>query len=182
MKRLLPIISIPAVIFFALSSVPTSLNATPAFSLSVDEGSITVAKPFSIELTVSWEGDAEKYLVERPRLKLPQGITQSGTSYSTSAKENICFLRYRYTLIAGTAGTDVLEPVEISYWEKNSGDARTARTDALTFKVSTWHEAALQRYRIPAVVLLIFTSLFAVLLVLSIKKKSRASQFPPMAP
>jgi len=175
MKRFLPIISIPALVFFALSSFPTPLNAAPALSLSVDEGSIIVRKPFSIELTISWEGDAEQYLVETPRLKLPQGITQSGSSYSTSAKENMYFLRYRYTLCAATAGTHVLDPVETNYWERNAGEAQTARTGALTFKVSTRAEVALTRYGIPGALLLIFISFFIAASVLSTKKKKAVS-------
>jgi hypothetical protein len=177
MKRLLPIVSIPALII-ALSSFPISVNAAPALSLSTDEEIIIVGKPFSIQLTISWEGDVETYLVETPRVKLPDGITQSGSSYSTSAKDTMYSLCYRYTLSAAATGPYVLDPVEISYWEKNAGDTRTARTDALHFTVSSRSEAALKRYRIPGVALLICISLFSTLFVLSTKKKWAGSAAP----
>jgi hypothetical protein len=75
----------------------------------------------------------------------------------------------------------VLDPVEISYWEKNAGDARTARTEALRFTVGSRSKATLQRYRIPGAVLLIFISLFAALFVLSTKKKKADSVIEPHA-
>jgi len=171
MKRLLPAISIPALILIALVSIPTPSNAAPAFSLSTEEKIILVGKPFSITLTISWEGDADEYLVETPRLKLPEGITQSSSAYSTSVADATHSLCYRYTLSAAATGDYALDPVEISYWEKTAGDARTARTEALRLTVSSRSEAALQQYRIPVVVLLIFISLFATLFVLSTKKK-----------
>lgn len=181
MKRLLPVISIPALILSALASIPTPSHAAPALSLSTEEKIIRVGNPFSITLTISWEGDAEEYLVETPRLKLPEGITQTSSAYSTSAKDATHSLRYRYTLSAAATGDYALDPVEISYWEKNAGDARTARTDALRFTVSSRSEAALQRYRIPGVVLLIFISLFATLFVFSTKKKKADSVIVPHA-
>ena len=66
MKRFFPVISIPALIFFALSVFPAQSNGAPVLSLSVDTGSIVVRKPFCIELTISWKGDADQYLVETP--------------------------------------------------------------------------------------------------------------------
>lgn len=181
MKRLLPVIFVPALILIALASIPTPTHAAPALSLFTEEDIIVVGKPFSITLTISWEGDAETYLVETPRLKLPEGITQSSSAYSTSAKDATHSLCYRYTLSAAATGGYVLDPVEISYWEKNDGDARTARTDALRFMVGSRSEAALWRYRIPGVVLLIFISLFATLFVLSTKKKRAENSIDPHA-
>jgi len=171
MKRFLPAICIPALIFFVLFSFIIPLNASPSVSLSLNEKIIIVREPFSMELSISWEGDPEQYLVETPHLKLPQNMTQSSSSYSTSAQENRYCLRYRYTLCAATAGSYVLDPVEINYWEKDAGDARIARTDALAFIVSSWSEAVVKRYWIPGVVVLIFISLFSMLFVLSTKKK-----------
>lgn len=178
MKRLSPATSITTLVFFVLPFCPASLNAVPSLSLSVDEGGLVVRKPFSVELIISWEGDPEQYLVETPHLKLPEGIVRSGTSYSTSAKENMYYLRYQYTLCAATAGSYVLDPVEISYWEKDAGEARIARTEELHFTVSAWSEAALKRYWVPGVVLLIFISLFMMLFVLSTKKKRPATTAP----
>jgi hypothetical protein len=181
MKRLLSVIFVPALVLIALASIPTPSNAAPALSLCMEEDIIVVGIPFFITITISWKGDAEAYLVETPRLKLPEGITQSSSAYSTSATDAMHSLRYRYTLSAAATGNYVLDPVEISYWEKSAGDSRTARTDALRFTVSSRSEAALQRYRIPGVVLLIFISLFATLFVLSTKKKKADSVIEPHA-
>ncbi len=181
MKRLVPIISIPALIVLALFSLSTRLHAGPALSLSADQDIIVVGEPFSITITIFWEGDAEGYPVETPRLKPPEGITQLSAAYSTSATDATHSLCYRYTLRAAATGDYALDPVEINYWEKNAGDARTARTDALRFTVISRTEAALQRYRIPGVALLIFISLFATLFVLSTKKKKSDGVSDPHA-
>jgi len=70
MKRFSTAISIPAIIFFALSCFPAQSNGAPALSLSVAEEPVIVQRPFPVELTISWEGDAEQYLVAAPGLKL----------------------------------------------------------------------------------------------------------------
>jgi hypothetical protein len=48
----------------------TIKRGAPALSLSVAEEPVIVQRPFPVELTISWEGDAEQYLVETPGLKL----------------------------------------------------------------------------------------------------------------
>jgi len=70
MKRFSTAISIPAIIFFALSCFPAQSNGAPALSLSVAEEPVIVQRPFPVEMTISREGDAEQYLVETPGLKL----------------------------------------------------------------------------------------------------------------
>jgi hypothetical protein len=70
MKRFSTAIFIPAIIFFALSFFPAQSNGAPALSLSVAEEPVIVQRPFPVELTISWEGDSEQYLVKAPGLML----------------------------------------------------------------------------------------------------------------
>jgi len=175
MKRFPRISPILIIAFIALSLCPAELSGAPNVSLTVEQKSIIVEKPFSMELAISWKGDPEQYLVENPRLTPPQGITVTTSSYSTSTRGNSHLLHYRYTLYATTRGTYVLDPIEISYWERNASGVQTVRTDALTVKVSSWAEAAVTRYRMPAVLMLIFIGLFMTALVLSKKKKKAAT-------
>jgi hypothetical protein len=99
----------------------------------------------------------------------------ASSSYSTSAKGDSQLLHYHYTLCATTTGTYVLDPIEISYWERNASGVQTVRTDALTVRVSSRAEAAVTRYRMPAVLMLIFIGLFMTAFVLSKKKKKAAT-------
>lgn len=174
MKRFPPILPITIIIFFVLSLCPARLRGAPNLLLTLEQKSIIAKRPFSIELAISWEGDAEQYLVENPRLIPPQGITLTGSASSTGTKGDTHILHYRYTLYPAAPGTYVLDPVEISYWGKNANGVQTVRTDALTMKVSSWTEAVLAKCRIPAALAIIFIGLFITAFVFSKKKKKAA--------
>ena len=176
MKRFPHILPIPIITFVVLSLCPGQLRGAPNLSLTLEQKSIIAERPFFAELAISWEGDPEQYLVENPSLTLPQGITLTSSSSSTSAKGDAHLLRYRYILYPTAPGSYVLDPVEISYWEKNASGVQTVRTDTLTMKVSSLTEVAITRYRIPALLMLIFISLFMAAFVLSKRKKKAGLQ------
>ena len=69
-----------SLVLIALLLFPSQLRGAPALSLSLDDKHITTNKTFSSTLTVSWEGDADQYLVEPPQLTLPEDIDEIGTA------------------------------------------------------------------------------------------------------
>ena len=161
---------------------PGQLIGAPRVSLSLDKNTISPQKTFSCELAVSWEGDADQYLVDRPHLKFPEGITEVGSSSSSTATGNIYILRYRYDLQAEKEGTYVVQPVAISYWAKGNNTEEKVSTEELTIKVTSFNLLPLGRnWLVPIGFTIILINLLCTLIVLTIKKRrrSRHQKKPP---
>jgi len=84
-----------------LFSLPYQLRATPVVSLSLNKDTIVAHKIFLLELTVSWKGDADQYLVAPPQVTLPEGIEERGSSFSSTSKGEHYLLNYKYNLCVG---------------------------------------------------------------------------------
>lgn len=154
---------------------PGQLIGAPRVSLSLDKNTISPQKTFSCELAVSWEGDADQYLVDRPHLKFPEGITEVGSSSSSTTTGNSYILRYRYDLQAEKEGTYVLKPVEISYWAKGNNTEEKVSTEELTIKVTSFNLLQFGRnWLVPIGFTIILISLFGTLIVLPLKKRRRS--------
>ena len=168
---------VPITSTLLLSSLlnPGQLIGAPRVSLSLDKNTISPQKTFSCELAVSWEGDADQYLVDRPHLKFPEGITEVGSSSSSTTTGNSYILRYRYDLQAEKEGTYVLKPVEISYWAKGNNTEEKVSTEELTIKVTSFNLLQCGRnWLVPIGVTIILISLFCTLIVLTLKKRRRS--------
>lgn len=159
---------------------PPLLSAAPTVSLSLDRNTILVNKTFSLELTSSWEGEADEYILAPPQLKLPEGIVEKGSSFSTETKEKYYALHYRYTLVAQKAGDYELTPIEISYWKKGNDKEEKVKTEALHLKVTTFFSfLTLGTYRLAGAIIIIFLSLLGILIVsYRIKSKTGEHQKP----
>jgi hypothetical protein len=141
----------------------------------LDNQHITANKTFSSTLTVSWEGDADQYLVEPPQLTLPEDIDEIGTASRSITRGDHYLLEYRFDLRAEKKGDYVIKPVEISYWAKGNTEVETVKTEALRFRVTSFNLTNYGRYWPLGVFVIIFLSLSITLIVLSTKKKRQRS-------
>jgi hypothetical protein len=164
--------SIAIVTFITLSLFPAVLRGAPSVSVSLSPPLILPNKIFSCELTVSWEGDPERYLFAPPRPTLPDGIEEEGSSFKSSSSEGLCHLYYTYELRAEKEGEYVLKPFTISYWEKGTGKEETLETEALPFTVSP-AQGMPSSYWLAMLLIIMALSLFVGLFVLYKKKKRR---------
>lgn len=171
MKLFLKTLYITSIIFTLLFSYLYKLKAAPAVSFSFDRGNILVNKIFSLELTASWEGDSDRYLIAPPQISFPEGIEEKSSSFSTTSKEGHYSLYYKYQLLAQKEGEYALKPIEISYWEKGNNKEEKVKTNALHFKVTSFSSANLTRFWLPGILIAVFLGLFIALAVLYKKKK-----------
>lgn len=174
MKSLLKVLYTSPIVLTFLSSFPCQLRAAPTISLSLNKDTVSVNKIFACELTISWKGDADQYLIAPPHLKLPESIAEKGSSFSSTSEGEHYLLSYKYNLNAQKEGEYVITPLEISYWEKGENIEEKIKTEALHFKVTSFNILSLVRHWRLGALLTIFIGLFSVLIVLY-KKKKRGS-------
>lgn len=160
-------------VVIAIILLPSLLRGAPTVSLSSASKHITTNKTFSSTLTVSWKGDPDQYLVEPPRLTLPEGIKEIGSASRSITSGNHHLLEYRFDLRAEKEGDYVIKPVEVSYWAKGNNAADTARTEALGFSAISFNLTRYESYWPLGVLAVIFLSLSITLIVLSTKKKRK---------
>jgi len=153
--------------------LPCPLRCAPAVSLSLDKEIIPLNKTFVCKLVVSWEGDADLYLVAPPHLTLPEGIEEESSTFSSISKGEFYSLTYSYTLHAKKKGGYLLPPIEISYWEKGINKEEKIKTDELHFKASSLGITIPGKYLLAGTLAIILAGLFVTLIVLN-KKKKRA--------
>ena len=111
MKSFLQILYLSSTILIFVYSFPCQLKAAPTISLSLDRDTISANKIFSLELTASWEGDSDRYLIAPPRITLPESIEEKGSSFITLNREELYSLHYKYDLLAQKEGEYVLKPI-----------------------------------------------------------------------
>jgi hypothetical protein len=174
MNSFLKIASITSALLVVLCLIPCQLIGAPRVSLSLDKKNIPAQKPFSCKLTISWEGDADQYLVDRPRLTPPEGIVEIGSSSSSITRGNEYLLQYRYDLQAEKEGSYVLEPIAISFWAKGNNEEEQISTEKLTITVTSFSLAQYgENWLIPVALVIIVISLFSSLIVIISKKRRR---------
>ncbi len=171
MKPFLKILYTFSIVFIFLSFLPYQIAGAPYVSLSLDKDTISTKKIFSLELTLSWEGDADRYLVAPPQVTLPEGIEGKDSSFSSVSRGDRYSLHYKYDLFAYKEGIYILEPVEISYWEKGNNKEEKIKTEKLHIKVSSFGVVGLVSYWPMGVSVIVLAGLFIVLIVLYKKKK-----------
>jgi hypothetical protein len=182
MNLFFKVVPIASMLLLSAFLNPGKLNGAPRVSLALDKNTISPQKTFSCELAVSWEGDPDQYLVDRPHLKFPEGITAVGSSSSSTTTGNSYTLRYRYDLQAEKKGTYVLQPVAISYWAKGNNTEEKVSTDELTIEVTSFNLLQFGRnWLVPVGFTIILISLFGTLIVVKSKKRrrSRHQKKPP---
>ena len=174
MNSFFKIASITSALLVVHFLLPCQLIGAPHVSLSLDKKNVSAQKPFSCELAISWEGDADQYLVDRPRLTPPEGIVEVGSSSSSITRGDQYLLQYHYDLQAEKEGSYVLEPIAISFWAKGNNEEEKISTEKLTITVTSF---SLEQYGgnwlIPVALAIIVVSLFSALIVLTSKKRRR---------
>jgi len=174
MNPFFKIASIASALLVVHCLLPCLLIGAPRVSLSLDKKNISAQKTFTCELTISWEGDADQYLVDRPNLNPPEGIVEVGSSSSSITRGDKYLLQYRYDLQAEKEGTYVLQPIAISFWAKGNNEEEKVSAEELTITVTSF---SLTQYSgnwlIPVALAIIVISLFSALIVLISKKRRR---------
>lgn len=115
-------------------SLPTRL-VPPSATVALSEPEPIVGRPFALEVRIRWAGDFQDYLLQPPKLPLPDGVVQTGTSAETSGQGGRKVVTYRIALRAERAGSFALDPVELHYTPALESEPVTSRIAGPTVTV-----------------------------------------------
>lgn len=127
----------------ALLCTAAAAHAEPQVEAVCGSETVAAGTPFCLTLIISWQGDAEEYLIGPPRPELPEGIEQVSSSFSSSAREGMQRLEYAFVLRALQAGEYAIKPVVIKYWARGEDQESTILSPEISFKAHQF--AFLQR-------------------------------------
>jgi hypothetical protein len=110
--------------------------AAPHVSIIPEEITVRAEKSFDVFINVSWNGDAEEYIIVPPDLQLPEGFHKVSSSFLSSARQNSQLIKYHYILKSQNKGAFTIPPVEIKYWGKESKEENFVSTEQVSIDVT----------------------------------------------
>jgi len=75
-------------------------------------------KPFSLTVTVRWDGEVNRYVVKTPRIEMPEGILKHSVSSRSRAEGGASVLIYHWDLVAEKKGVFPSIPVKLAFLRK----------------------------------------------------------------
>ncbi len=99
-----------------------SASAGAALSVEAftDAATVSVRKPFSYHVRISWKGSADAYTVAQPTLEPPEALRITASSFSSTALADRRELLYTFELVAEKPGSYTIPPASIAYWAAGS--------------------------------------------------------------
>ncbi len=114
--------------------LPEILNP-PTATIVAPEAPPAPNAPFTLDVRVTWAGNFEEYLLQPPRITVPEGVTQQAmTALSTSGDGNRA-VTYRFTFLATEPGSYAFDPVELRYTPRFDPQPVTERLRGPTLSV-----------------------------------------------
>jgi len=104
----------------------------------LDRSRVAPGRPLELQITISWPGAADDYIIEPPAPVLPEGVVPVSSAFTSTMSDQNHILSYSYTLKAERRGAFAITPVPIKYWAKDAGEETLASTAELTFEAVTF--------------------------------------------
>ncbi len=163
---------------FFYSLVFTALIfAAPEVSTFLGQDRISLNKPFDLYCEISWEGEAEDYMITPPELDLPKEILLISSSLSSSTSSEIQLITYRYILKSCQKGLFVLEPLQIKYWPAGDNQERYLSANDVSVEVTSFDFFGLSPTWIAASAVGLFLA-FTITAFITKKAASKKMPFP----
>lgn len=115
---------------------PQSDSPNPEVEVRLSDPRPTPEEPFFLEVELRWTGAPDALLPHPPELSLPDGLEAGSVEASTWSGREQSVTVYRMHLTAVTAGTYVLDPVELRWTPHGQSEARSLRVAGPTLQVS----------------------------------------------
>lgn len=130
----------------------------PTAEVALAPGPLSAGRPFELEVALRWAGTFEEYLPQPPQVALPEGVERLGVAAATSTEDGENVVRYRIRLEAEEPGSYALDPVELRYTARASGEEQSTRLVGPTVEVA---RAGLPALWLPAAGGAVLVALFA---------------------
>ncbi len=110
------------------------VHAAPQVEATLAAETVSAGAPFSLSLIISWQGDADQYIIAPPQPDLPEGIEQISSSFASSAREDVQRMQYSFVLRAVKDGEYAIKPVAVKYWARGETQESTVTSQEISFK------------------------------------------------
>jgi hypothetical protein len=131
-KVLSKICSISSLLLLFIPAAPG--HAAPQVEATLAASTVSTGTPFTLSITVSWQGDADQYVIVPPEPGLPDGIEKLSSSFVSSASAGMQTMHYSYLLRALKNGDYTIPPAAVKYWARGEEKESTAASGEITFK------------------------------------------------
>ena len=109
-------------------------HTAPQVEAKLAASTISTGTPFALSITVSWQGDADQYVIVPPEPELPDGVEKQSSCFVSSASAGIQTMHYTFFLRALNNGDYTIKPAEVKYWARGEEKESTAASGEITFK------------------------------------------------
>lgn len=113
-------------------------RGAPQVEASLANDTVSPGNPFRLTVIVSWQGDADEYIIAPPEPELPEGIEQVTSSFASSARQQVQRMRYTFVLRAVKSGSYSIQPLTIQYWARGQTQESTLTCPAITFRAERY--------------------------------------------
>ena len=115
--------------------LPEILNP-PTATVVVPTNQPEPGHDFLLDVRVSWAGHFEEYLLQPPRVSLPEGVEQKSMTALSSSGDGSRTVTYRFTFAAAEPGEYLFEPIELRYTPRADPQPVTERVSGVTVIVA----------------------------------------------
>ncbi len=115
--------------------IPTApAHAAPQVEAALAAPTVSTGTPFTLSITVSWQGDADQYVIVPPEPELPEGVEKISSSFASSASTGMQRMHYTFLLRAVSNGAYTIKPAEVKYWARGEDKEAATESREITFK------------------------------------------------
>ncbi len=115
--------------------LPTAFaHAAPQVEATLAASTVSTGAPFTLAITVSWQGDADQYVIVPPEPELPEGVERVSSSFASSASADMQSMHYTFLLRALKNGAYTIKPAVVKYWAKGADKEGATESPETTFK------------------------------------------------
>lgn len=109
-------------------------HAAPQVEATLPAATVSTGAPFTLSITVSWQGDPDQYIIVPPEPELPEGVERISSSFASSASADMQRMHYTFFLRALNKGAYTIQPAQVKYWARGEEKESTAASGEITFK------------------------------------------------
>ena len=151
-------------------------HAAPQVDAALAAPTVATGTPFTLSITVSWQGAADQYIIVPPEPELPEGVEKVSSSFASSASADLQHMHYTFLLSAQKNGPYTIKPVAVKYWEKGQDKESTTESAETTFKAVQFTLVGNNAQPVIIICLVVMAGAFAGMVFIVLRRKKARRQ------
>ena len=109
-------------------------HAAPQVQATLAAATVSTATPFTLSISVSWQGNADQYVIVPPEPELPEGVEKVSSCFVSSSSGDMQHMHYRFILLALKNGDYTIKPAVVKYWARGEEKESTTAGQEIAFR------------------------------------------------